>query len=207
MRLRRRYGSPMTVLPKPTMQPTSEKRALSSAPLATPAGETPSERVRSFSCLPCRRAARKVVGGAVMHFATRRSRRVNRYNGWRLEDAWLDKSTLTARAENGARRRTEGKGTVDDTTSSQSHGCRRNAARALRRTRCACPEIARRPQAVHYRQPGQHVDPRGDDRCGRAPDDGGDEQPRPVRSTRSAEQPLRHLARSGHRLGIGRRRH
>ena len=67
-----------------------------------------------------------------MHFATRRSRRVNRYNGWRLEDAWLDKSTLTARSENGARRRTEGKGTVDDTTSSQSHGCRRNAARALR---------------------------------------------------------------------------
>jgi hypothetical protein len=33
-----------------------------------------------------------------------------KYNGWRLEDAWLDKSTLTARAENGARQRTEGNG-------------------------------------------------------------------------------------------------
>ena len=73
----------------------------------------------------------------------------------------------------------------------RAHG-RQSGARsllmAMRSACCAEPALAQKPGGIlkilAFRQPGQHVDPRGGDARGRAADDGRLQQPRHVRPAR-----------------------
>ena len=78
--------------------------------------------------------------------------------------------------------------------------------RAGRRWPGSGAKVRRHPQDAPFRQPGQHVDPRGIDPRRRTAGDGGDEQPRHVRPAGRTEQPAVGRARPRDRVAVERGR-